>query len=169
MLNNFLRKSADNPALIKGFSLIEVALAIGLVAFALVALLSLIPTGLSTSRQSIAETRASELAEQMFATLRRQPFERIECFGQTIDARPVTREESTPASFRFFADENGDITPGKEDSGYEIRVTLSSSTAFPSPDSLAEARVHVVPVTQRGMSGNGYDFVSLISNWNPSP
>jgi len=44
-----------------GFSLVEVVLALGVVSFALLALVALIPMGIKTSRQSLEEGRALNL------------------------------------------------------------------------------------------------------------
>src|ERR1043165_1889070 len=57
-----------------GFSLVEVVVALGVIGFALLAILGLFPIGLKSGRASIQETRANHLAEQVFSTLRSQPF-----------------------------------------------------------------------------------------------
>lgn len=56
------------------FSLVEVVLALGVIGFALLAIIGLLPIGLQSGRASIQETRANHLAEQIFNTLRSQPF-----------------------------------------------------------------------------------------------
>ncbi|MEO5720646.1 MAG: hypothetical protein ABIR71_04140 [Chthoniobacterales bacterium] len=56
------------------FSLVEVVLALGVIGFALLAIIGLLPIGLQSGRASIQETRANHLAAQIFATLRSQPF-----------------------------------------------------------------------------------------------
>lgn len=57
-----------------GFSLVEVVLALGVVGFSLLAIIGLLPIGLQSGRASVQETRANHLAEQIFSTLRSQPF-----------------------------------------------------------------------------------------------
>ena len=56
------------------FSLVEVVLALGVIGFALLAIIGLLPIGLQSGRASIQETRATHLAKEVFATLRSQPF-----------------------------------------------------------------------------------------------
>lgn len=56
------------------FSLVEVVLALGVIGFALLAIIGLFPIGLQSDRASIQETRANFIAQQTFATLRSQPF-----------------------------------------------------------------------------------------------
>jgi len=56
-----------------GFSLIEVAIAFGIISFALVVLLALLPVGLSSSREASAEEAATELLAAASADLRNAP------------------------------------------------------------------------------------------------
>lgn len=56
------------------FSLVEVVLALGVIGFALLAVIGLLPIGLQSGRASMQETRATHLAERVFATMRSQPF-----------------------------------------------------------------------------------------------
>jgi uncharacterized protein (TIGR02598 family) len=58
----------------RGFSLVEVVLALEVIGFSLLAIIGLLPIGLQSGRASIQETRANHLAEQIFSTLRSQPF-----------------------------------------------------------------------------------------------
>lgn len=53
-----------------GFSLVEVTLAVGIVAFALTSLLGALPLALSSVRQSVDEGRAATIANTLFAALR---------------------------------------------------------------------------------------------------
>lgn len=57
-----------------GFSLVEVVIALGVISFALVAIIGLLPIGLASNRGTIQETRANHLAEEIFSTLRSQSF-----------------------------------------------------------------------------------------------
>jgi len=57
-----------------GFSLVEIVLALGVISFALVAIIGLLPIGLASGRATIQETRANHLAEEIFSTLRSQQF-----------------------------------------------------------------------------------------------
>jgi len=57
-----------------GFSLAEIVIALGVMAFGLVAIIGVIPIGLSSGRSAVQDTRANHLAEQIFATLQVQPF-----------------------------------------------------------------------------------------------
>lgn len=54
--------------LMRGFSLVEVVLALGICAFVLVALLGLFSTGLRAGRESEEQVQAANLASQILAT-----------------------------------------------------------------------------------------------------
>jgi uncharacterized protein (TIGR02598 family) len=54
----------------QGFSLIEVTLAIGIVAFALIAILGLVPVGLNSGRESIDSTHTPLIAQDVFDRIR---------------------------------------------------------------------------------------------------
>lgn len=59
------------------FSLIEVTLALGLVAFALVGILGVLPLAMGSGRASIEQTRAASIANTLFASFRSQPFTQV--------------------------------------------------------------------------------------------
>ena len=59
------------------FSLVEVVLALGVISFAIVAILGVIPTGLQTSHSSQDETRAAQMAQSIFATFSGQQFNAV--------------------------------------------------------------------------------------------
>ena len=59
------------------FSLVEVVLALGIVAFAVVAILGLIPTALQTSHSSQDDTRAAQIAQSILAVFSEQQFSAV--------------------------------------------------------------------------------------------
>ena len=59
------------------FSLVEVVLALGVISFAIVAILGVFPLGLSTSRSAQDETRAPQIAQTILASLASQTFDAV--------------------------------------------------------------------------------------------
>jgi len=57
-------------ALARGFSLVEVVLALGVIAFALVGIMGLFPVAMRSAQESQRETRATLIAQQIFSDLR---------------------------------------------------------------------------------------------------
>src|ERR1700726_2048196 len=54
------------------FSLVEVVIALGVISFAVVAILGVLPIGLSTGHSAQDETRAAEIAQDIFSSLASQ-------------------------------------------------------------------------------------------------
>ena len=57
-------------ALSRGFSLIEIVLALGVIAFALVGIMGLFPVAMKSAEESQRETRATLIAQRIFSDLR---------------------------------------------------------------------------------------------------
>jgi hypothetical protein len=70
----------------------EVAMALGIISFALVGLVGVFPLGLENGRMSVAETRAAQLTKVVFSTLATEasivtgppPANGIRCFSTTL-------------------------------------------------------------------------------------
>src|SRR5438132_12920260 len=70
----------------RGFSLAEVVLALGVVSFAIVAILGVLPLGLQTGKSSQDETRATQIAQSVFASLTTQNLRRDRNGQPVLDA-----------------------------------------------------------------------------------
>ncbi len=65
------RTPALLPGALRGFSLVEVTLALGLISFCLLALIALLPAGLKTSKNSREQTAAASVVEEISAAIRK--------------------------------------------------------------------------------------------------
>jgi hypothetical protein len=74
----------------------EVTTAIGVISFALVALLGVFPLGLENGRMSVSETRAGQLVRMVTATLVSEPFTAAPCFSQSSKLN-LAEQASWPA------------------------------------------------------------------------
>src|SRR5437773_7022024 len=83
---------------ISAFSLVEVVLALGVISFALVAIIGLLPIGLASGRGTIQETRANHLAEEIFATFRSQPFTSVAVASLNSSSGPIDLSVENTAS-----------------------------------------------------------------------
>jgi len=124
----------------RGFSLIEVTLAVSVIAFALVSLLGLVPLGLTNSRACQSETRAAELAHTVFATIAAEPFTAAPCFSRSekvldfgklgsegAEAKPVLLYASYDARRAFPLIMRGPEVPPEMSGNLEIyRLELHS-------------------------------------------
>jgi uncharacterized protein (TIGR02598 family) len=65
-----LKTSAASSGFARGFSLVEIVVALGVMAFALAGIAGLFPVAMASAQDSRRETRAALIARQLFATLR---------------------------------------------------------------------------------------------------
>src|SRR5437870_544450 len=70
-----------------GFSLVEVVLAVGVIAFAIVAILGVVPVGLNTSHSAQDETRAAQIAQDILTSISSQAQTR---FPKATIAQPTS-------------------------------------------------------------------------------
>ena len=82
----------------RGFSLVEVAMSIGIIAFAFVALFALIPTGLSTFRESIDMSNETWILQNMNSMV------------QTTDFRQIPELDYSKTKEIYYFDEEGKRT-----------------------------------------------------------
>jgi hypothetical protein len=74
----------------------EVVTALGVVSFALVGLLGMLPIAVDNSRASVSETRSTQLVNMVFSTLRSEPFNAARCFSESLPALKLTELEAAP-------------------------------------------------------------------------
>ena len=121
-----------------GFSLVEVALALGIVGFALVGLIGAIPLAASVGQQSIAQGRAASIASTIFTNFRTSSFSLAPYLdpapGASATAATAVNLDTrtTPDSLSYFA--------------YFDEVT----TTAPSPTTDAR-RLHFVAAVPAGV------------------
>jgi uncharacterized protein (TIGR02598 family) len=122
-----------------GFSLVEVVIALGVIAFAIIAILGVFPLGLSTSHSSQDETRSSAIAENIFSALTSQAQVQFSSAalpvsspypGPTLDLTNSNKPVTAPAAF-LYADNNGQISQSATGATYSISIgTNNTSPSF---------------------------------------
>ena len=127
-----------------GFSLVEVALALGIAAFCLVALLGMIPVGLNSSQNAVSQTGAASLLTAVGADLRDTALPTSTVpnptspFFQIPVPTPAPSPAPSPAAPTvFYVDEGGSFNTSLgalPTARYRVTVTnLPSPTPAPSP------------------------------------
>ncbi|MDQ3621918.1 MAG: Verru_Chthon cassette protein B [Verrucomicrobiota bacterium] len=124
------------------FSLVEVVLAVGIVAFAFVGILGLLPTGLNVFRTALNTSVTSQIAQKVINDSMQTDFD-------ILTDRPKTG--SHPQNFTFIAprveapefryfDDQGNELPKerKADAIYHVLVRITPGTRLPSSESREE-------------------------------
>lgn len=125
----------------QGFSLVEVTIALGVTAFALVALFGMLPTGLNLFRSSMDTSIKSQIVQELNSE------------ALLADFTDLIELSKTDPQLRYFDDNGKDVTEigGESASIYTAQVkvivpdaqTFSRDNAPPTGDSAALVRVQV--------------------------
>lgn len=127
---------------LKGFSLIEVTLALGVTAVALITLIGMVPVGLNTFRTAIETTVRTDVTRRIIADLQQTPFASI----------------SNSSSPIYFTDEG--IPVGNSpttNSVFKVDYSVDSNAKLPgaSTNTTSLKRVFVKFYTQQDQAKNG--------------
>ncbi len=137
---------------LEGFSLIEVVVALGIVSFAVIAILGLIPTGLNTLKDSNGETVRAQIVRSIAGSALTANFSSL----------------NTNASF----DSDGQPIPSTDETTYP-RYTVNATTNTPSfpgsangafTDSLTALKIEIVLKPASGASSNTNNYTLQIAN-----
>jgi len=161
-----------------GFSLVEVVLAIGVIAFAIVAILGVFPLGLNAGHSAQDETRAPQIAQEIFDAISSQAptqFNKVVLplaspSPPPIDLSSSTTQLNAPAAF-LYADNNGQLSQSSSGATYTVSVATNSSPNGFDPSYANQVTVRVVspPLASPGATPTGNqtvrDYVRIISKY----
>lgn len=121
------------------FSLVEVVLALGVIAFAIVAILGVLPVALQTGHTSQDETRAAQIAQSVFSTMSSQAQSKftgvslpLPSPAPTINLSTSITSATAPAAF-LYADNDGQISDSATGATYSISIITDNFSATTSP------------------------------------
>ena len=140
-----------------GFSLVEVVLALGVIAISLVAILGVFPTGLSSNRTSVNDTRAAELANAIVATIDAQSstFSSVQCYGTTLDLKTLSTADTNTFYVSYSSPNQPIISsdPSLADWIYSIELKFDSDPPITSSGAkLGSGKLNKIQVRIRGKS-----------------
>lgn len=112
----------------RAFSLIEVAMAIGILSFCLISIMGLIPVALQTSRQSMNKNTEIRMLQAARAALLNTPYSALATNGYfSFDADGFLLSSSGSERYRVFYDNNPFTTlPGSGQSADRLTTTRLS-------------------------------------------
>jgi len=103
-----------------GFTLVEVVLAIGIIAFAFVPLVALLPIGLGVSRQAIDTTVQAQIAQQLITE------------AQQTDFSLLTNLQNDSVNKPYYFDDQGNKSSASATPIYKAIIGVQTSTVLPS-------------------------------------
>jgi uncharacterized protein (TIGR02598 family) len=108
------------------FSLVEVTLALGVAAVALLTIFALLPVGLQNNRLSTEQTAAPRIMSAVAADLRATP---KNAATSPVFALPVPANSSTSQVVAFFNAEGNHSNSVNSDSRYRLTVSFAPNSA----------------------------------------
>ena len=141
-----------------GFSLIEVVLAIGVVGFAIVAILGIFPTALATNRSAGNEGRAAQLVRAISSTIDAQSnsFSNINCYGLTLDLTSLKTATGAPPQLLYASypsPQQPTISTSKTDATYTIELRFNNDPPLNAvPTNLGTGKLNLIEIRIFGNS-----------------
>lgn len=156
-----------------GFTLVEISLAVGIFAFAIVAIMALFPVGLRSANDSRAETIVTQIARTVMSDLRTGTFKTARV---ATSATPtfITTDLSAPAPAKIYLLYTATGKPksissvakyNSGDSSGDFIVTVSSQTVATTAPVLAQVTVSVEsPAAAPVASRSKYPVITLMGD-----
>lgn len=142
----------------RGFTLAEVVIAIGVISFALVAIIGVLPVGLASGRLATQETRANHLAEEVFSTLRSQPFTSVSLSSLASPGTIDLSAENRIYNPQLHANYVGQFVAQSD--YFTIQLQFRNAPEGVVKGTASEVRVQI---SGREKGGARMDYVSIIS------
>jgi uncharacterized protein (TIGR02598 family) len=141
------------------FSLVEVVLALGVISFAIVAILGVFPVGLATGHSAQDETRAPQIAQTILASFASQ--------APTISGTSsVTFDLTASNTQNLYAGNDGQLLPNAGGATYAVSIiTNSTPTDFDSGYANQVTIIVGWPATALVANQTKRDFVRIISKY----
>jgi uncharacterized protein (TIGR02598 family) len=158
-----------------GFSLVEVVIALGVIAVAVVAILALFPVALQTGHSAQDETRAAQIAQTIFPSLAGQAvsqFTNVQFLlsdNATRSTPPINLTLSSGAApaVTLYAENDGELTQDATKAVYAIYVyTNNAVPGFTDPASANLVTLRVAwPANAPAANQTFRDYVRIISKY----
>lgn len=144
----------------EGFSLVEVVLAIGVVAFAFLAIFGMLPTGLGISRQAMDASVGAQIAQRIINDAQQSDFAELlkDAGGKTIAGTNQTGRKAE----RYFDDQGGELpAASKRLAIYHVNTRVTPATAMPKTGTSNGDNVHLAAVTVQVANNPGNRELAL--------
>ncbi len=166
------RRPKNGPS---AFSLTEVVVAIGIVAFAIIAILGLLPLALGSTRSSMNEAREAQIVRAITGTIDAQcaSFNTIDCYGAPLDltslnkaSGPTKLYASYPISATGTSADQPTIGTTLTDYLYTIELRFDNAPSLNAPGATIANRANLIEiyVYPRAQAEGALDFFHLARN-----
>lgn len=150
-----------------GFSLVEITLAIGIAAFALVAILGMFPVAMKAATESRHETQATFIAQSLFGGLAAgENGQALLITGTNTDGAPtvqtVNLNQANWQSDSLEFDEQG-LRVGAPEAGPAVYAAVVNISTNNQPEGLSRVQV-TVSAPAGAPNAAEYTFVTLMRN-----
>jgi uncharacterized protein (TIGR02598 family) len=156
----------------RSFSLVEVVIALGVIAVGIVGILAVFPTALQTGHSAQDETRTAHIAQSVFGSLVAQaPSQftnvQIPLSAGVSPSINLTAGSGTTPAVTVYADNDGNLIPNSTNAAYAIFIYTNNSV--PGFTDLASANLVTVrvawPANAPTASQTFRDYVRIISKY----
>lgn len=149
-----------------GFSLVEVSLAIGIVAFGIMAVFGLFPAGMGMFRQSIDRTVSSQILQQVINEAQATDFDELITDKSN---QPIPVGSTGVKAIRYFDDQGRELA-SSTGAIFCVNTRIQPATDSPANPSFTNINLATVTIQVAKRPGNGtlaYETDSELSNlWN---
>ena len=154
---------------ISAFSLVEVVLALGVISFAIVAILGVLPVGLQTGHSAQDETRAAQIAQAILASIASQApnqFDNVQVQLNDNQNSTVPFHLSATETVTLYGDNDGKLVPGPTAAAYKVVVTTNSTPTNFDPGYASQVTVRVIwPANASTANQTFRDFIRIIAKY----
>jgi uncharacterized protein (TIGR02598 family) len=157
------------------FSLVEVVLALGVIAIAIVAILGVFPVALTTGRSAQDQTRAPQIAQAILSSVVSQAQTQFDNIQLSIGSPPLSinlTASSSPTTPTLYADNDGQLLApspnGGAPNGAAYAITIFANNSPPGFPSGAANQVTVrvtAPANAPAANQTYRDYVRIISKY----
>jgi len=158
------RKAQDTKS---GFSLVEVVLALGVVAVAIIAILGIVPVGLTTSHSAQDETRAAQIAQAIISSVASQARTQFSNIQLHLDDNSIqTLDLTIVSTATVYADNDGKLSSAAGGTVYTVKITTDSAPTGFDTGYANEMTVSVAwPRSALSVNQTKRNFVRIISKY----
>lgn len=152
----------------RAFSLVEVVLALGVVSFAIVAILGVLPLGLQTSHYAQDETRAAQIAQAVLTSIAAQASTQFSSVQLKLDDNSTTPIDLNggPDTKTVFADNDGKLVAAQSGAVYAVTIATNNALTGFDPGYANQVTVTVAwPAAAPTPSRTKRDYVRIISKY----